>query len=67
VATEIVDLACTMKRAEEISGYTRSRLYQAVKQGRLRTWMVGKRRMTKPAYIQQMIDADERDSLGEAA
>lgn len=63
----VTEISLTLRRAAEITGYSETRIRQAVASGRLKSWRVGKRRMTKPAYVQEMIDADERDSLGKAA
>jgi len=62
------EIACTMERAEEITGYSRSRLFAAASAGRLKTWKVGRRRMTSPKYLREMVEADQRASeTGKAA
>jgi hypothetical protein len=60
-------LAYTMQEAEHVSGFTRSRLYLAVADGSLRTFKVGRRRMTTRSALKDLIAKLERDSAGRAA
>ena len=61
------ELSCTMERAEELTGYTRTRLYDAIANGRLKTWKAGRRRMTSPTYLAEMIEKDQCETTGKAA
>jgi hypothetical protein len=56
------EISCTLERAQELTGYSRQRLYQAISAGRLKTWKAGRRRMTSPKYLREMIELDQRAS-----
>jgi len=58
------EISCTIERAQELTGYTRQQLYQAINAGRLTTWKVGRRRMTSPQYLRAMVEADQLASNG---
>ena len=64
---DLREISCTMERAVELTGYSKRRLYQAVTDGRLKTWKAGRRRMTSPKFLEEMIEADQRVSMGKAA
>jgi hypothetical protein len=61
---ETKEISCTLERAQELTGYTRQRLYQAISAGKLKTWKAGRRRMTSPKYLQEMIELDQHASNG---
>lgn len=67
MAPGIEPIACTMETAAQLSGYSNTRLYAAIAAGRLKSWKVGKRRMTTPAFIREMIVLDQRQSEGSDA
>jgi hypothetical protein len=57
-------LACDMREAERLTGYSRSRLYLKMGVGELKTWKVGRKRVTSPTYLREMIEADRLASEG---
>lgn len=60
-------LSYTVEGAVVATGLTRSRLYEAIKQGSLKTFTVGRRRMISAKALEQFIAKLERDSQDKAA
>lgn len=56
--------ACDMQEAVRLTGYSRSRLYQAISDGRLKSWRVGRKRMTSPNDLRTLVEADRAASEG---
>ena len=60
-------LSYTVEDAVQVTGLSRSRLYQAIRAGSLTTWKAGKRRMVSRKALEQFISRLERESQGRAA
>lgn len=60
-------LSYTMGEAASATGMTRSRLYKAMGERRLATFLVGRRRMVSRKALEDFIAKLERESAGRAA
>ena len=54
-------LSYSITGAVEATGLTRSRIYDAIRQGTLRTFMVGRRRMVSSKALEQFVANLERE------
>jgi len=60
-------LSFTMEEAAAATGFTRSRLYQAMATGELRTIKAGRQRLVSRGALEEYVAKLERDSAGRAA
>lgn len=61
---EIPKVSYTMDQAAQATGFTRTRLYQEIAQGRLKTLKAGRRRMVSARALEDFISRLERASGG---
>ena len=55
-------LKLSIDEAGNVSGESRPVMYDAIKAGHLKTFLVRRRRVTRPAYLRQWIDFLEAES-----
>lgn len=60
-------LSFTVDEACEVTGFCRSRLYQAITDGTLTTFKAGRRRMVSAKALEDFISKLERESARKAA
>lgn len=60
-------LSYTVEEACDVTGFCRSRLYQAIADGSLTTFKAGRRRMVSAKALADLITKLERASAGRAA
>lgn len=60
-------LSYTVEGASAETGFSRSRIYQAIQSGDLATFMVGRRRMVSRKALEAYVAKLERESAGRAA
>lgn len=60
-------LSFTVEAAVGVTGLTRSRLYQAIASGQIKTFKAGRRRMVSRKALEDFIAKLERESAGRAA
>jgi len=60
-------LSYNISGAVEATGFTRSRLYEAIRNNSLRTFTVGRRRMIAAKDLEQFVAKLQRDSIGKVA
>lgn len=60
-------LSYNINGAIEATGLTRSRIYEAIREGTLKTFTAGRRRMISAKELATFVTKLERDSQGRAA
>jgi excisionase family DNA binding protein len=60
-------LSYTIEEATAVTGMARTRIYRAIADGSLKTFMAGRRRMTSAKALESWIASLERASVGNAA
>lgn len=60
-------LSYTVDEACEVTGFCRTRIYQAITDGTLTTFKAGRRRMVSVKALEQFIERLERESVRKAA